>query len=39
MHTFIRKNLLFAVFSSGLISAAFAASTITTRLDDPRAVY
>jgi hypothetical protein len=39
MNTRIRKNLLLAILSHGAFSAAFAASTIATRLDDPRAVY
>jgi len=39
MHTFIRKSFLSALPVILLNGAAFAASTIATRLDDPRAVY
>jgi hypothetical protein len=39
MYACIQKNLLLAILLHGLCSATFAASTITTRLDDPSAVY
>ena len=39
MKTYIKRNLLLAVFFQGIVSAAFAASIISTRLDDPKAVY
>ena len=39
MLTPIRKNLLLAVIAPALSTAAFAASAIATRLDDPKAVY
>ena len=39
MHTRIETNLLLAILLPGISSAAFAASAIATRLDDPKAVY
>ncbi len=39
MHTRIQKNLLLVMLLQGIASAAFAASAIATRLDDPKAVY
>jgi hypothetical protein len=33
------KNILLSALAFSLCSAAFAASVITTRLDDPRAIY
>jgi hypothetical protein len=36
---FVKRNLFLAALSSAVCSAAFAASTIATRLDDPHAVY
>ncbi|MGA2147804.1 MAG: glycosyl hydrolase family 28-related protein [Bryobacteraceae bacterium] len=39
MHTRIGNNLLLVMLLHGLSFAAFAASAIATRLDDPKAVY
>src|SRR5271157_4482628 len=39
MHTRIQTNLLLVMLLHGISSAAFAASAIATRLDDPKAVY
>ncbi len=39
MHTRIQSNLLLVVLLHGIASAAFAASAIGTRLNDPKAVY
>ncbi|MDR3698448.1 MAG: glycosyl hydrolase family 28-related protein [Candidatus Sulfopaludibacter sp.] len=39
MHTRIQTNLLLVILLHGIVSAAFAASAIGTRLDDPKAVY
>ena len=39
MHTRIQRNLLLVMLLHGIASAAFAASAISTRLDDPKAVY
>jgi|HubBroStandDraft_4_1064222.scaffolds.fasta_scaffold587036_1 polygalacturonase len=39
MHTLTRKSLLLVMLLQGIASAAFAASAISTRLDDPKAVY
>src|ERR1022692_717265 len=39
MHTRLQKNLLLVMLLHGFSSAAFAASVIATRLDDPKAVY
>ena len=39
MHTPIQRNLLLVMLLHGIASAAFAASAISTRLDDPKAVY
>jgi Pectate lyase superfamily protein/SMP-30/Gluconolactonase/LRE-like region len=39
MHTRIQINLLLVMLLHGFSSAAFAASVIATRLDDPKAVY
>ncbi len=39
MHTRVRKSLLLVMLFNGFASAAFAASAIATRLDDPKAVY
>ena len=39
MHTPIQRNLLRVMLLAGTASAAFAASAIATRLDDPKAVY
>jgi len=39
MLTRIESNLLLAILLPGISSAAFAASTIAARLDDPKAVY
>src|ERR1035441_7012242 len=39
MHTRTRKNVLLIMLLHGVASAAFAASVIAPRLDDPKAVY
>ena len=39
MHTLNGRNLLLVMLLHGIASAAFAASVIVTRLDDPQAVY
>src|ERR1017187_6155355 len=39
MHTRLQKNLLLVMLLQGISSAAFAASAIAIRLDDPKAVY
>jgi len=39
MNTLMKKNLLLATLLLGVSSAAFAASVMATRLDDPKAVY
>jgi len=39
MNTLMKKTLLLAMLLLGVSSAAWAASVMTTRLDDPKAVY
>ncbi len=39
MHLHLEKNLLLAMLLHGVCAAAFAASAIATRVEDPKAVY